>query len=469
MQLTKTVLAALLAVLTAHLSGSSRPGSVLPGSDLPGSRPNIIFLLADDHRHDALGVAGNTIIRTPHLDRLAREGVYFKNAYVTTAICSVSRASILSGQYLSRHGIDDFAKNFSPEALANTYPLLLKKAGYNIGFAGKYGIGDNPPEGEFDYWKCVNKGQPPYWYKRTDGSLIHDTDTVANSVADFLSQFVGKGPFCLSVSFKAPHELDGNPPRYPVQERFETLYSDAQIPLPATYGPEYWEKHPAFFRNDENIGRVRWKPLFSTPELYQETVKNYYRLVTGVDEVAGKIRQQLEALGIAGNTIIVYMGDNGFCLGEHGLQGKWFGFEESIRVPLIIYDPRAATHPHTEEKIALNIDIAPTLLELAGVRAPGTVQGKSLAPLLHDRRTKSWRDDFFYEHTFLGTPRLPKTGGVVRKDWKYIVYTEHGYEEFYDLKNDPHETRNLAGDPTYSKKLEEFRKRYHSYSNRVKN
>ncbi|GAA4440171.1 sulfatase [Ravibacter arvi] len=458
MQLHKTILTAILGVLLFPLTSWAQPGR----------QPNIIFLLADDHRYDALGAAGNTIIRTPHLDRLAREGVYFKNAYVTTAICSVSRASILSGQYLSRHGIDDFAKDFSPGALAHTYPLLLKKAGYTIGFAGKYGVGANPPETEFDYWKCVNKGQPPYWYKRADGSLIHDTDTVANSVADFLAHFAGKGPFCLSVSFKAPHELDGNPPLYPVQKRFETLYSDTQIPLPATYGPEYWEKHPAFFRTDENIGRVRWKPLFSTPERYQETAKNYYRLVTGVDEVAGKIRQQLEALGIAGNTIIVYMGDNGFCLGEHGLQGKWFGFEESIRVPLIIYDPRAAAPPHTEEKIALNIDIAPTLLDLAGLRAPGVMQGKSLAPFLSGRRVKSWRDDFFYEHTFLGTPRLPKTAGVVKTDWKYIMYTEHGYEEFYDLRRDPHETRNLADDPEYSKKLEAFRKRYLAYSKQVK-
>ena len=433
------------------------------------ARPNVIFLLADDHRHDALGAAGNPIIQTPHLDRLAREGVRFKNAYVTTSICSVSRASILSGQYQSRHQIDDFSKNFSPEALANTYPMQLKKAGYKIGFVGKYGVGDNPPENEFDYWKCVNRGQPPYWYKRPDGSLIHDTDTVAHSALDFIRKFGDKGPFCLSVSFKAPHELDGNPPTYPVQERFASLYENAQIPLPETYGAEYWEKHPAFFKSEENIGRVRWKPLFATPELHQETVKNYYRLGTGVDEVVGKIRTLLESMDIADNTIVIYMGDNGFCLGEHGLQGKWFGFEESVRVPLIVYDPRAArTAGKVVSEIALNIDIAPTVLELSGSPVPPVMQGKSLVSFLYDRKPKDWRTDFFYEHTFMGSPRLPRTGGVISTDWKYIVYTEHNYEELYDLHKDPYEKTNLARDRKSAKKLENLRKRYEHYVKAVR-
>ncbi len=434
----------------------------------PADRPNIVFLLADDHRFDALGVMGNKIIKTPHLDRLAGEGTLFRNAYVTTAICSVSRASILSGQYMSRHGIDDFAKNFDAPALALTYPSLLQKAGYNVGFVGKYGVGNNPPSREYAYWRCTDKGQPPYWHKRADGSVIHDTDTIALSVDDFLDKFASEGPFCLSVNFKAPHELDGDPPTYPVQERYKNLYLDDSIPLPLTYGPEYWQKHPPFFRTDENIGRVRWKPLFSTPELYQQTVKNYYRLISGVDEVVGRIRNKLEELGIADNTIIVYMGDNGFSLGEHGLQGKWFGFEEAIRVPLIIYNPlRKAASGKAIDQMVLNIDLAPTFLDLAAIPPPAVMQGKSLMPLLASRKIKEWRDDFYYEHTFLGSPRLPKTGGVVRKDWKYIIYTEHGYEELYHLEKDPKETRNLAGDPAFKKILSSFRQRYQELSVKV--
>lgn len=440
-----------------------------PGFAQAATPPNIIFLLADDHRHDALGVAGNPIIQTPNLDRMARDGLHFKNAYVTTSICSVSRASILSGQYQSRHGIDDFAKNFTPEALANTYPMLLKKAGYKIGFVGKYGVGNAPPEKEFDYWKCVNRGQPPYWYTRPDGSQIHDTDTVTHSALDFIRRFADKGPFCLSVSFKAPHELDGNPPTYPVQERFASHYENAPIPLPETYGAEYWEILPDFFKSEENIGRVRWEPLFSTPELHQETVKNYYRLVTGVDEAVGKIRTLLKTLGIADNTIVIYMGDNGFSLGEHGLQGKWFGFEESIRIPLLIYDPRAHTSAgQSLREIVLNIDIAPTLLNYAGISIPNSMQGVSLIPLIYGSKPKSWRKDFYYEHTFLGSPRLPKTEGVVSLDWKFITYPEHDYDQLFHLADDPYEKQNLAQRPKFQRQLKKMKRRYAYYVQAVR-
>ncbi|WP_138993437.1 sulfatase [Larkinella sp. C7] len=423
----------------------------------PPGKPNIIFLLTDDHRWDALGVMGNPIIRTPNLDALAKGGMLFPNAYVTTAICCVSRASMLSGQYESRHKINDFVTDFSPEAVANTYPLLLKKAGYTIGFVGKYGVGDNPPEDQYDFWACNRKGQPPYEYTNQSGKKIHHTDSVAHGVQNFLNDFAGKGPFCLSVSFKAPHELDGNPPTYPVQERFKALYKDAKIPVPETADPKYWASFPDFFRTDKNIGRERWKPLFSTPELHQKTVKDYYRLITGVDEVVGKLRAQLKQLNLDQNTIIVFMGDNGFYLGEHGMEGKWFGHEESIRVPLIIYNPalpasRKGTRP---DRIALNIDIAPTLLSFAGVAVPKTMQGVDLMQANAPART-----DFFYEHTFMGSPRLPKVEGVVTPDFKYMKFIEHGYEELYSIKADPHETKNRATDPAFRKKLDEMRNRY---------
>ncbi|MGV3558733.1 sulfatase family protein [Larkinella arboricola] len=435
----------------------------------PAPTPNIIFLLTDDQRHDALGVMGNPYIRTPNIDQMARQGILFKNAYVTTSICSVSRASILSGQYLSRHGIDDFARDFSPQALQNTYPLLLKKRGYTIGFVGKYGVGENPPEKEFDFWACNRKGQPPYEYRRPDGSLIHHTDSVAIGIHQFLNRF-GKGaPFCLSVSFKAPHELDGNPPTYPVQERFKSLYNDLTIPQPETADPTYWNRFPDFFRTDQNIGRERWKPLLSTNTLYQQTVKDYYRLVTGVDEVVGKLRRQLDSLGVADNTVIIYMGDNGFCLGEHGLEGKWFGFEESIRVPLIVYDPRnSALKGRIENKIALNIDIAPTILQLAGSKVPDQMQGIDLNGMALSKDGAFDRQEFFYEHTFMGSPRLPKVEGIVRVDSKYMKYIEHGYEELYDLKADPHEKQNLASSPAYQAKLEAMRKRYADLKKQVK-
>lgn len=424
-------------------------------------RPNIIFILTDDQRWDALGAAGNKIIQTPNIDAIAEKGILFSNAYVTTAICCVSRASILSGQYASRHKIEDFATAFSDSAIKKTYPLLLRSAGYKTGFIGKFGVGAKDPDGKlFDYWRGSKAFDQQYYLTNTKGEPVHNTDSIGNDVMEFLDRFANQGPFCLSVSFKAPHELDGDPPKYPVQEKFKELYTTVNIPEPVTADPRYWNSFPDFFKTDNNIGRVRWKPLFSTPELYQQTVKNYYRLITGVDEVAGKMIKKLKALGIDKNTVIIFMGDNGFCLGEHGLEGKWFGFEESIRVPLIVYDPRAE-EKYAGKKItrtALNIDIAPTILSFANVMKPSDMQGESLMDIA-DRRVNE-RKDFFYRHTFLGSPQLPKVEGVVSARMKYMKYIEFNYEELYDLKHDPHETTNLAGNPGYRKKLQYFRKRY---------
>ena len=429
-------------------------------------QPNVIFLLTDDHRWDALGAMGNPIIQTPNLDALARNGLLFKNAYVTTSICCVSRASLLSGQYMSRHKIDDFDTPFSPAALAQTYPLLLKKAGYKIGFIGKYGVGTkNQPSDAYDYWSCTKKGQPDYEVPNAQGILIHDTDTISRDIQKFLGEFANKepsspGPFCLSVSFKAPHELDGNPPTYVVQQRYKDLYKDVTIPQPLTADPKYWNRFPHFFRTDQNIARVRWKPLFSTPERHQETVRNYYRLITGVDEAVGKLVAQLKQLHLAENTIIVFMGDNGFYLGEHGLEGKWYGHEESIRVPLIIYDPTLPANLRGSKptQIALNIDIAPTILSMTNTPVPAGMQGVDLMDNLKKKRPG--RQDFFYEHTFMGSPRIPKVEGVVGADFKYMNYVEHKYEELYDTTHDRHETTNLATNATYAEKLNALRKRY---------
>lgn len=422
-------------------------------------RPNIIFILTDDQRWDALGYAGNKIIKTPNLDALAAHGIYYKNAYVTTSICCVSRATILSGQYESRHKINDFSTDFSAAAQHQTYPILLKNAGYKIGFVGKYGVGTHPPDSLFDYWSCTEKVQPDYELKRSNGERIHNTDSTTNDALKFLNQFAGKEPFCLSISFKAPHELDGNPPLYPVQERFQHLYDNVTIPKPLTADPKYWNSFPDFFRTDSNIARVRWKYLFATDEAYQANVKKYYELVSGVDDAVGTITAQLKQLGIDQNTVIIFMGDNGFYLGEHGLEGKWFGHEESIRVPLIVYDPRpAALHGFTQQQIALNIDIAPTILSLAGLRPTTKMQGVSLVQNRAEKMPD--RKSFFYEHTFLGGPQIPKVEGVVTKDFKYMKFIEHNYEMLYSIKNDPHETTNLAGDVRYKKKLEEMRKLY---------
>ncbi|MDE3253840.1 MAG: sulfatase [Bacteroidota bacterium] len=427
-------------------------------------RPNIIFILTDDQRWDAMGAMGNTLIQTPNMDKLANAGVLFRNAYVTTSICCVSRASILTGQYELQHHIDDFSTDLSPAILQNTYPALLKKAGYTTGFLGKFGVGKHPPEQLFDYWvdtEAGGKGQPDYLIRGKDGRLIHDTDTLGNAIQIFLDQY-GKSnhPFCLSVSFKAPHEQDGNPPKYIIQPKYKSYYEKVSIPAPLTADPKYWSQLPDFFRTDLNFGRARWKGLFGTPELYQENVKNYYRLITGVDDVVGNMMHKLNELGIAENTIVIIMGDNGMFLGEHGMEGKWYGYEESIRVPLLIYDQRlpATVKNHKATPIALNIDIAPTILAFAGLPAPKGMQGVDLIRLVKKKLPE--RKDFFYQHYFLGSPNIPRVEGVVTRNMKYMNYVEYNYEELYDITKDPHETTNLVDHPDYAAKLEALRSRY---------
>lgn len=429
--------------------------------------PNIIYLLTDDQRWDALGAMGNTIIQTPHLDELANNGLLFKNAYVTTSICAVSRASMLTGQYESRHGIHDFNTGLSTDALKATYPLVLKSNGYKIGFIGKYGVGDAKvhPKALFDFWACTEKGQPDYENTDENGNYIHYTDVVANNIETFINE-VDDRPFCLSVSFKAPHVQDVDPLQFIPNPRYSDYYKDVVIPKPKTADPKYWESFPDFFRTDENIARVRWKLRFDTPDKYQRSVKNYYRLLTGVDDVVGNLREQLKEKGLDKNTIIVFMGDNGMFLGEHGLAGKWYPYEESVRVPLIIYDPREESPKGKKDQIALNIDIAPTILGMAGIEKPESMQGLDLVDAI--KNTDSTRSSFFYEHSFFGSPRIPVVEGVISTQLKYIKYTEHDYEELYDLSNDPLEENNLVSDSKYTDVLENQRNLYENLKKMAK-
>ena len=418
--------------------------------------PNIIFLLTDDQRADALGVAGNKIIQTPNLDDLANDGVRFSNAYVTTSICCVSRASILSGQYMRRHGIDDFSTSFSDSSWAETYPALLKNAGYKTGFIGKFGVGreSEMPKQTFDYWRGFG-GQGKYETEDEEGNFIHLTENMGNQAIKFIQNYSEDGPFCLSLSFKAPHCQDGDLRQFIFDPKFENILAETNIPEQPTNKDEVFEIFPEDWRKD-NEARTRWEIRFSTPEKYQEMVKGYYRLIYGIDVVVGRIRAELEKLGLDENTVILLMGDNGFYLGEHGLAGKWYGHEESIRVPMLVYDPRNPNGGTILKQMALNIDIAPTILELAGVEKPEKMQGESVVGLI-EGTTENWRNEFFYEHFILKRGEvciIPGSEGVVGKDFKYIRYMKepgtHIYEEVFDRNNDKTELNNLNENIQYS-------------------
>lgn len=427
-------------------------------------RPNILVLLADDQRWDTLGCMGNRIIRTPVLDALAARGTLFRNNYVTTSICMCSRASILTGQYTRTHGVKDFARNLTPEQHAATYPQLLRQAGYRTGFIGKYGVGDTMPASSFDYWKGFG-GQGKFFPKGEPGP--HLTAIMGDQALAFFGE-AAKGPeqpWCLSVSFKAPHAEDPDPRQYLPEPAHKEWYKDETIPPPRQSDPKYFAAMPERARTGESF--KRWKIRFDTPEKYQEYTKNYYRLITEIDLQVGRMVEALRASGQLENTLIVYTSDNGYYLAERGLADKWYMHEESIRTPLILVTP-GQTQPLQVSEVSLNIDLAPTLLAAAGLKAPAMMQGQNLLPLARGARRKT-RDEFFYEQPFDAKGGIPPVEGLWTKQWKYMVYyDEPGKpEELYNLQQDPGEDHNLAKEPKYAAQLEQMRARYQRWKQRL--
>ncbi len=445
-------------MITRRKFAGAAAGFVMSRARAAEKRPNIISLLTDDHRWDALGCMGNPIIRTPHIDTLSREGVTFQNCFVTSSICMTSRASIFTGLHERTHGISSFSLSLPPEINERSYPELMRGAGYRVGFIGKWGLGGKLPEARFDYFQGFS-GQGKYYHER-DGRLVHLTQIMGEQALEFLDGCSGDQPFCLSVSFKAPHVQDEDPRQFLYDPAHEELFRDVRIPAPKTADDRYFRRLPGFLQTSE--ARKRWEVRFSTREKYQKSVKGYYRLIYGVDEVVGRIRRELQERGFAENTVLVFTGDNGFYLGEHGLAGKWYMHEESVRVPLIVHDPRLPEHLRgmRRPEMALNIDVAPTLLELAGVPVSPSVQGRSLLPLVRGEGPR-WREEWFYSHLY-AYKLIPKSEGIRTRRWKYIRYIESQplYEELYDLAEDPLEENNLAREREHSTQLEKLRDRW---------
>ena len=461
-------------------------------------RPNILFLLTDNQHWTSMGVAGNDIISTPNMDDLAARGVMFDNSFVTTPICGASRASFLTGMYRRSHQFDFRTPPFRASLGPITYPALLKASGYRTGFIGKFGIesdGYMNVEDEqavldsmFDHFDDFEHWGPDYYFERQpDGSLRHLTDVTGDKMIDFLRQWDGshsEQPFCLSVSFNAPHCQDDHPQQYIWPSSVDHLYHDAVIPVPPTADPAFIETQPDFIRHSEN--RERWLRRFGTPELFQENMKGYYRMVSGIDVVLGRVLAELNDLGAAGSTVVIFTSDNGMFFGERGLSDCWLLYEDSIRVPLVVMDPRFedSRRGARADEMALNIDISPTIVELAGIDVPDAVQGRSLVPLL-DGGPADWRQDFYCEHLF-EHPLIPKSEGVRTTRWKYIKYVEfpasdeeqrregdavkggigrrirggNRYEELYDLASDPLEADNVIDDPRCQDTLDRLVKRF---------
>jgi len=438
-------------------------------------QPNFIFMLTDDQRWDTLGCNGNPAIKTPNLDSMAKDGVNFKNSFVTTPICCTSRATILTGQYMRTHGIRDFSKPFTPEQMAMTYPCVLRRSGYFTGFTGKWGVGAEKYnydmyKGEFDFWRG-QVDQDEYWKDGKNGT--HQNVRMSSDADDFLKAAKESGkPFCLSISFKAPHGAwDECEP-----DIFATI-RPKDMPIPSTFTKEAWEAQPEFTKKGINglQAQVARDFMFDkkTNTHHQRLVAQYYALIQGVDASVGRIRESLKKYGFDENTVLIFTGDNGHFLHEKGLYGKWLMYEQSIRVPLVIYNPQLppSARGQVREEDVLNVDIAPTILSLAGVKVPEQMEGSDLSPLLRGE-TPDWRKEVFFEHTYseAGNRTIPKSLCVRNEQWKYIRYISENppYEQLFNMQKDPDELKNLAQSPENKEVLETLQARCNTMRSEVK-
>lgn len=434
-------------------------------------RPNILFVLVDDQRNDTLGCAGHPFIKTPTIDKLAKQGVRFENAFVTTAICAASRASIFTGLTERTHGYTFGKPAISAAHAAASYPAMLRSAGYVTGHFGKYGIKIDAKPGElFDDFLSKDR---PYFYRENDKNNPgrHVDEVATERTINFIQNASDDKPFCAQISFNSAHAEDrdkepGKKGHFPAINEAMYLYDDMKMPPPRLADSKYFDALPSFLQTSMNKDRFHWR--WDTPEKHELNLRAYCALISGVDIMVARIIATLEEKGIADNTVIIYAGDNGYYMGDRGLAGKWSHYEQSLRVPLIVYDPRRP--PSQRDKVAkpmaLNIDIPATILDVAGVDVPDHYQGRPLTPVLDGKTPDDWRTDFLCEH-LMNHKSIPKWEGVRSETFIYGRYFEQDDPEvLHDLVNDPDELVNLAKDPEHAETLAEMRAKTDDYIKR---
>ena len=411
-------------------------------------RPNFVLMMTDDQRWDTLSLAGNAICKTPNMDRLGREGIVFRNAFVTNALCAPSRASFLTGTWSHVNGVID-NRNRSIDPKAPFLPDLLRAAGYEVGFFGKSHLKNALRERTWDAYFGY-QGQGNYLKPMVaEGADQKDQprqgwmdDVVTDKAVDWIKSRSGK-PFCLFLFFKAPHRSWDRPPR------LAGLYDGVDVPKPDTFDDPGKGKPSAFVDADNKVGG------FKDVADYQKFMKDYYACIQGVDENIGKVFRALEETKKLDDTMMMHTGDNGFFLGEWGRFDKRFMHEVSIRVPLVIRYPRAIKAGSTTDQMAINPDFAPTVLELAKVAVPKAMQGRSLVPILRGVEPPDWRKDWYYHYyEYPDSHKVRPHRGVRTETHKLIhYYTEPEQFELYDLAKDPQEKTNLADDAVLRDRL----------------
>ena len=440
------------------------PLLLLPTSNLPAAdtdpRPNIVVILVDDLRWDELGCMGHPFVKTPQIDRIAREGATFSNAFATTPLCSPVRASLLTGLYAHAHGIVDNTNRSQRSHRLATFPRELQKSGYETGYVGKWHMGNDPtPRPGFDYWVSI-KGQgettDPEIYE--DGRLAKVSGYITDIFTDRVVAFIKRPrtkPFFVYLAHKAIHPnlvqyddgsiSDPSAAAFIPAQRHKGLYADAPIDRRASTADSLRGK-PALRRTIANL-----PPLGPDTGSSDTTIRDRLRMMGAVDEGTGRIIGALEDIGQLDNTVFVVTSDHGYFNGEHGLGAeRRLAYEETARVPLLIRYPRLVKPASRIEHAALSIDLAPTLLELSDTETTNRMHGRSLVPLLRGN-TDGWRKSFlieYYSDTVF--PRVLTMGykAVRTERYKYIHYLElDGMDELYDLKTDPLEMNNLFYDP----------------------
>ena len=433
-----------------------------------GVKPrNVVFILTDDHRYDAMGFAGHPFLETPHLDSIAKNGVHLKNAFVTTSLCSPSRASILTGLYTHKHRVID-NQRLVPEGTI-FFPQYLQRSGYETAYIGKWHMGgkhDDPRPG-FDHWISF-KGQGQYlspgpnYTLNVNGERVKQkgyiTDELTDYAVDWLQQQTQSDqPFCLYLSHKAVHA------NFTPAERHEGRYKDADLSfLPRGENVKAENDAPRWVRDQRNS----WHGIdfsYHSDRGLDYLYRRYCESVLAVDDGVGRVMEQLKKMGVHDETLVIYMGDNGFMWGEHGLIDKRVSYEESIRVPMIMQCPDLYEGNSVIEHVIGNIDIGPTILHAAGLETPDYMDGKSFLEL-PNKPDMDWREFFLYVYYWeKNFPQSPTQFALRGDQYKFITY--YGLwdvDELYDLTSDPGETKNLINDPKFRPVAKNMEKRLYA-------
>ena len=443
----------LLASVVALNAVTPVPKDVVP-ERVQGAKPrSVVFILSDDHRYDAMSFMGHQFARTPHMDAMAKNGVHLKNAFVTTSLCSPSRASILTGLYTFRHRVIDNNRLVPDGTLF--FPQYLQKAGYSTAFIGKWHMGgasDEPRPG-FDHWVSF-RGQGNYLSPRpnytlnVDGQRVKQKGYITDELTDYAVNWLEKQkekPFFLYLSHKAVHANFTPPKRH--KDSLKGL--PFKRPDSEANSEDNYAGKPRWLRDQRNSWHGVDFPYHSSLDI-EGYYKSYCETLSGVDDSVGRIVDQLKQMGIHEDTLVIYMGDNGFMFGEHGLIDKRVAYETSIRVPMLMQCPNLFKGGTVVEQMVANIDIAPTVMDAMGLSKPGHMDGQSFIPLAQGKSVP-WRDYFLYAYYWeKNFPQSPTVFSLRGDQYKYITY--YGLwdaDELYDIKNDPNESKNLLYDPQF--------------------